>query len=134
METEVGRDKLGMSDTISILVIDDEENLRRTMAMILNRQGYFVVTAGSVAEARKCVQAGTYNLAFLDLKLPDGNGLTLLPELRSQYPHMPVIILTAHDNLGVALEAVESGARDFLLKPVDPPVLLARIKEILAEG
>jgi DNA-binding response OmpR family regulator len=123
-----------MSDTASILVIDDEENLRRTMKLILQREGYVVTTAGSIADARKCLQAGTFNLVFLDLKLPDANGLTLLPELRSQYPHMPVIILTANDKLGVACESVQNGARDYLLKPVDPPFLLARIKEVLAEA
>ena len=122
-----------MLDPIKILVIDDEEYLRRTLALILKRQGYSVETAASVADAKKCLQAATFNLAFLDLKLPDANGLTFLPELRSRYPTMPVIILTAHDNLGVALEAIECGAADFLLKPVDPPFLLARIKEALAK-
>jgi DNA-binding response OmpR family regulator len=121
-----------MSDTTSILVIDDEENLRRTLALILKREGYVVTTAASVAEARKCLLANTFNLAFLNLKLPDASGLTLLPELRSQYPDMLVMILTAHDKLGVALEAVRNGARDYLLKPIDPPFLLARIKEVLA--
>jgi DNA-binding response OmpR family regulator len=123
-----------MSDTVSILVVDDEENLRRTLALILQREGYTVETAGSVKEARGCLEAGAYDLVFLDLKLPDASGLTLLPEMRSQYPEMPVLILTAHDKLGVALEAVRSGAREYLLKPVDPPVLLARVREILAEG
>jgi DNA-binding response OmpR family regulator len=54
--------------------------------------------------------------------------------MRSQYPDMPVLILTAHDKLGVALEAVRGGARDYLLKPIDPPVLLARVKEVLEES
>ncbi len=121
-----------MSDTASILVVDDEENLRRSLAMILERVGYSVTTAASVAEARNCLQSGAYNLVFLDLKLPDAGGHTLLPELHSQYPDMPVIILTAHDKLGVALDADRSAAVDFLLKPVDPAILLARIKEVLA--
>jgi DNA-binding response OmpR family regulator len=123
-----------MSEPASILVIDDEENLRRTMKLILQREGYVVTTAGSIADARKCLQAGSFNLAFLDLKLPDGSGLSLLPEIRSQYPHMLVIILSAHDKMDVALEAINNGASDYLLKPVDPPFLLARIKEVLAEG
>jgi DNA-binding response OmpR family regulator len=123
-----------MSAKASILVVDDEENLRRTLALILQREGYSVTTAASVKEARGCLEAGAYDLVFLDLKLPDASGLTLLPELHRQFPEMPVLILTAHDKLGVALEAVRNGARDYLLKPIDPPVLIARVKEVLAEG
>ncbi len=123
-----------MTAKASILVVDDEENLRRTLALILQREGYSVMTAASVMEARGCIQAEAFDLVFLDLKLPDASGLTLLPEICRQYPDMPVLILTAHDKLGVALEAVRGGAHDYLLKPIDPPVLLARVKEILAEG
>jgi DNA-binding NtrC family response regulator len=123
-----------MTTKASILVVDDEENLRRTLALILQREGYTVMTAASVMEARGCIQAGGFDLVFLDLKMPDASGLTLLPDLRSQYPDMPVLILTAHDKLEIALEAVRGGARDYLLKPIDPPILLARVKEVLAEG
>ncbi len=123
-----------MTENASILVVDDEENLRRTLALILQREGYNVMTAASVGEARGCLETNEFDLVFLDLKLPDASGLTLLPEMRSQHPAMPVIILTAHDKLGSALEAVRYGALDYLLKPVDPPVLLARVKEVLAGG
>jgi DNA-binding response OmpR family regulator len=123
-----------MTGKASILVVDDEENLRRTLALILQREGYTVTTTASVKEARSCIEAGPFDLVFLDLKLPDDSGLTLLPELRTRYPAMPVLILTAHDKLGAALEAIRGGARDYLLKPVDPLVLLARVKEVLAES
>ncbi len=123
-----------MTTNASILVVDDEENLRRTLALILQREGYVVTTAASVKEASGCLEASAFDLVCLDLKLPDASGLTLLPEIHSQYPDMPVLILTAHDKLGVALEAVRGGARDYLLKPIDPPILLARVKEVLAEG
>lgn len=123
-----------MADKASILVVDDEENLRRTLALILKREGYHVTVAANVTEAHSCLQSETFNLVFLDLKLPDGNGLSLLPEIRRDHPDTPVLILTAHDKLGVAIEAVTHGARDYLLKPVDPPVLLKRVKEVLAEG
>ena len=123
-----------MANTATILVVDDEENLRRTLALILQREGYHVITAASVKEARGCLESDAFDLVFLDLKLPDASGLTLLPEIRDQYPDMPVLILTAHDKLGVALEAVRYGARDYLLKPVDPPILIARVKELLARG
>jgi len=118
----------------SILLIDDEENLRRTLAMILAREGYQVDTAATIKEARERVETSTYNLIFLDLKLPDANGLSLLPELRKRFPNMPVLILTAHDKLDSAVEAVRQGARDYLLKPIDPLLIIQRVKEILAEG
>jgi DNA-binding response OmpR family regulator len=121
-----------MTRKATILVVDDEENLRRTLALILQREGYSVTTAASVGEARECLKAGAIDLVFLDVKLPDASGLTLLTEMRDQYPGVPVLILTAHDKLGVALEAVRNGAHDYLLKPVDPPILIARVKEVLA--
>ncbi len=122
-----------MPDNSSILLIDDEENLRRTLALILKRAGYQVNTAATVMEARQRLAASTYDLTFLDLKLPDADGLTLLPELRSRFPSMPVLVLTAHDKLDAAIEAVRQGARDYLLKPVDPPLILQRVKALLAE-
>ncbi len=118
----------------TILVVDDEENLRRTLAIILQRAGYEVITAGTIEGARQCVLSSPFKLVFLDLKLPDGSGLTFLPELRKQFPDMPVLILTAHDKLDAAIEAVRNGARDYLLKPVDPPVIIKRVEEILAES
>lgn len=123
-----------MTAEASILVIDDEENLRRTLALILQREGYTVSTAGNVQEARRCLQADSFSLVFLDLKMPDANGMTLLPELHERFPRMPVLVLTAHDKLDAALEAVRGGARDYLLKPVDPTVIIQRVREVLAEG
>lgn len=122
-----------MPDKASILVIDDEENLRRTLAIILQRAGYEVITAGTVREARQKLEVSACDLAFLDLMLPDTNGLDFLPELRDQYPNMPVVILTAHDRLDSAIEALRNGAWDYMLKPVDPPMIIQRVKEILAE-
>jgi len=117
----------------SILLVDDEENLSRTLAMILQREGYIVKTAASIKEARQCLEDDAYDLAFLDLKLPDESGLNFLPEVRSKFPDMPVVILTAYDKLDAAIEAVRKGARDYLLKPIDPPLIIKRVEDILAE-
>lgn len=125
---------INMPDKPSILLIDDEENLRRTLALILEREGYKVDTAATVKEARQRIETCSYDLTFLDLKLPDANGLTLLPDLRSRFPNMPVLVLTAHDKLDAAIEAVRQGARDYLLKPLDPPLIIQRVKEVLSEA
>ncbi len=123
-----------MPDKPAILLVDDEENLRRTLAMILMRAGYQVETAANIKEAQVFLDNSSFRLVFLDLKLPDANGLTLLPELRRRFPRMPVLILTAHDKLDAAIEAVRQGAHDYLLKPIDPPLLIQRVKDVLGES
>jgi DNA-binding response OmpR family regulator len=122
-----------MSTAYTILIIDDEPNLRRSLALILQRAGYGVTTAESAEQVQQYLQAGAYDLVFLDLKMPDINGLELLPQIRTLYPEMPVLILTAHATLDSAIEAVRKGARDYLLKPIDPEQILSRVSEILDE-
>ncbi len=122
-----------MPSASSILIIDDEANLRRSLALILQKAGYSVTSAASGQEAIQYLQSGAYDLSFLDLKMPDKNGLELLPELRKLYPDMPVLILTAHATLESAIEAVRRGARDYLIKPIDPQTILIRVEEILSE-
>ena len=123
-----------MSSSSTILVIDDEPNLRSTLSLIFQRAGYLVTVAANAGEALDCLRSGPFSLVFLDLRLPGVDGMTLLPEIRCLHPAMPVLILTAHDNLESALEAIRHGARDYLLKPVDPILLLTRVEEILAEA
>jgi DNA-binding response OmpR family regulator len=122
-----------MTSAHTILIIDDEPNLRRSLALILQRAGYAVTTADNAAQVHQCLEAGAYDLVFLDLKMPDINGLDLLPQIRARYAEMPVLILTAHATLDSAIEAVRKGARDYLLKPIDPEVILCRVSEVLAE-
>jgi DNA-binding response OmpR family regulator len=117
----------------SILIIDDEPNLRRSLGMILQHAGYTVTTAATAEEALHLLQAGAYDLAFLDIKLPDQSGIQLLPQIKAIYPEMPVLILTAHATLDTAIEAVRSGARDYLLKPIDPEDILKRVENTLKE-
>ena len=122
-----------MSVQNTIMVIDDEPNLCRTLALVLQKAGYSVTTAGNAQEVNQCLKAGGYDLVFLDLQMPDVNGMDLLPEIRRMYPETPVLILTAHATLESAMEAVRQGARDYLLKPINPEHILARVREILAE-
>lgn len=122
-----------MGTSHSILVIDDEPNIRRSLSMILQRAGYTITTVGTAAEALQLLQAGAFDLTFLDIKLPDQNGIQLLPQIRELYAEMPVLILTAHATLDTAIGAVRLGARDYLLKPIDPEVILQRVSTILSE-
>jgi DNA-binding response OmpR family regulator len=117
----------------TILVIDDEPNLRLTLSDILCAQGYSVLDVGHAADALRLLEGGAFDLMFLDLQMPDVNGLTLLAQVRQRYPDMPVLILTAHASLETAIEAVRLGASDYLFKPVAPQVILARVAQVLAE-
>jgi DNA-binding response OmpR family regulator len=122
-----------MAGVFSILIVDDEANLRRSLAMILQHAGYQVTAAGDAAEALRYLEAGEFHLAFLDIKMPDMDGMTLLTEIHEKYPSMPVFILTAHATLETAVQALRFGARDYLLKPLDPEVILKRADEVLEE-
>ncbi len=122
-----------MTSANSIFIIDDEPILRQTLTAILQRKGYQVSSAASIQEARQILQKGAFDLVFLDLKMPGGGGMELLPEIRKMYPEMPVVILTAHATLDSAVGAVRQGASDYLLKPIDPERLLQRVLEILSQ-
>jgi DNA-binding response OmpR family regulator len=122
-----------MGTNHSILIIDDEPNLRRSLGLILQRAGYSITTAGNAAEALHLLKAGAFDLTFLDIKLPDQNGIQLLPQIRDIYPDMPILILTAHATLDTAIGAVRLGARDYLLKPIDPVDILKRVQTLLNE-
>jgi DNA-binding response OmpR family regulator len=122
-----------MTSANTILIIDDEPNLRKSLALILQRADYAVTAAESAGKALQCLEAGAYDLVFLDLMMPEINGLDLLPDIRKKYPEMPVLILTAHATLESAIDAIRKGASDYLLKPLDPAQILQRVQEVLAD-
>ncbi len=117
----------------SILIVDDEPKLARSLSLVFQRSDYRVTTAPDAASALQLLQAGAYDLVFLDIRLPDQSGIQLLPQIHGLYPDMPVVILTAHATLETAIGAVRAGARDYLLKPINPEDILARTKKILDE-
>jgi DNA-binding response OmpR family regulator len=122
-----------MTSPNSILIVDDEDRLRLSLSLILQKENYRVETAANAEEALVCLQSHSYDLMFLDLNLPGISGIDLLVEVHRRVPHMPVLILTAHAVLESAIQAVRLGARDYLIKPVEPMLILARVAEILAE-
>lgn len=115
----------------SVLIIDDDDNLRFTLAMILQKAGYRVTTAENAESALNILKAGVYDLAFLDLKMPGMEGTELLVHLRELYTDMPVLILTAHASLDSSIHAVRFGARDYLIKPMSPQSVLERVEQVL---
>jgi two-component system response regulator MtrA len=122
-----------MAENQTILIVDDEINLSRSLGLILQRAGYIVSTAETAEQALQLLHAGAFDLVFLDIKLPDQSGIQLLPRIRDLYPDMPVLILTARATLETAIESVRAGARDYLLKPIDPENILSRVNQLLSE-
>jgi DNA-binding response OmpR family regulator len=116
-----------------ILLIDDEAGLRLTFACILGDEGYAVTTAANGLEALRALALDDYDLAYLDIHLPEMDGLAVLKEIHQRYPELPVILITAHASVQSAVEAMRLGASDYLLKPVDPTTLIARTHTVLDE-
>ena len=118
----------------SILIVDDDEHLSMTLSFILQKENYRVETATSAKEALSCLRLHQYDLMFLDLNLPGMGGIDLLVEVHKHYPQMPVLILTAYAALDSAIEALRLGARDYLIKPVEPVEILTRVAKVLSEN
>ena len=114
-----------------ILIIDDEASLRRTMARILQRAGYEVTTAANGEEGLALVSEHSFDLVYLDIRMPDMSGLDLLKTIHAKLPELPVILFTAQPDLNSAVEAVRSGATDYLLKPLKPQMVIDRTNAIL---
>jgi DNA-binding response OmpR family regulator len=115
-----------------ILIIDDEATLRHTLARILQRAGLEVTTAASGAEGLAFLSQQSFDLVYMDLRMPDMNGTETLKVIHSKFPEIPVILFTAQPDLNSAVEAVRHGATDYLLKPLQPQALIDRTQAILA--
>ncbi len=119
-----------MCSSRTILVVDDDPNLRETLALILQQAGYQVAVADSAEAALKCLRTSDYALAFLDVKMPGRDGLSILPEIRRLYPGLPVLILSAYDPTDSERHIWERNASGFLTKPVEPTKILAEIRTL----
>jgi two-component system response regulator MtrA len=116
-----------------ILIIDDEAGLRQTMARILLRAGFEVTTVASGKETLAIINEHAFDLVYLDIRMPDMNGLEVLKLIHAQYPELPVLLFTAQPDLHSAVEALRRGATDYLMKPLKPEVIVDRTRAILSE-
>jgi DNA-binding response OmpR family regulator len=116
-----------------ILVIDDDATVRRSLEVALKKNGYNVDAAETGKEAIKKSKRRYYNLALVDLRLPNMDGIELLTKMRRTVPEMVKIIITGYPTLENAVEAVNRGADCYIVKPYSMEVLLMKIKEHLQE-
>ena len=116
-----------------ILVVDDDDMIRDGFKAILESDGHHVDTAKSGLEALERTEGDIYNLALLDIKLPDIEGTELLVEMHEDTPRMMKIMVTGHATLENAVEALNLGADAFIMKPVKPKELLRVVEEKLKE-
>lgn len=117
----------------SILIIEDDANIRQTLSTILQQKGYKTDTAKNGQEAIQKSKTKFFNLALLDIKLPDMEGTKLLTTLHEDMPKMMKIMITGYPSLENAVEALNKGADAYIIKPVKPDKLLALIEEKLQE-
>lgn len=120
-----------MSKPARILVIDDDESVRKALVAALEHEGYVVDSAESGSEAIRKSHENFYNLALIDIRLPDMEGTRLLSEMNETVPRMVKIIVTGYASLPNAIEALKRGADDYVMKPSNIENLLASVKERL---
>ena len=114
-----------------VLVVDDEPAIAEGLRLILEREGYVVQTAVSIAEASARMDDADFSVALVDLVLPDGDGMGLLKMLRSRDPDIEVIIMTGHGSISKAVEATKEGAFYFVTKPFDSAEMLTLLGKAL---
>ncbi|WP_407275864.1 sigma-54-dependent transcriptional regulator [Halothiobacillus sp. DCM-1] len=113
------------------LIVDDELDIRTLIALALKREGVTCHLAADLAEARQHLQqhGATLGFCLTDMRLPDGDGLDLLDEIRAQWPNLPVAVITAHGQVDAAVRALKAGAFDFVSKPIEHAVLKRLLRD-----
>ena len=109
------------------LIVDDEPDIRELLEITLGRMKLDTRSARNVKEARDWLAREPFDLCLTDMRLPDGTGMELVQHIQQRYPHVPVAMITAYGSLDTAINALKTGAFDFLTKPVD----LTRLRELV---
>lgn len=115
-----------------ILVVDDSKNIRESLAWLLTEDGNEVVTCASGEEAQALLTAETFDLLFLDVKLPGRSGLEVLADISPRHTGLKVIMISGHADLATAVTATKMGAYDFFEKPLNPEKIILELKKLRA--
>lgn len=120
-----------MAEKQNVMIVEDEKEIRELVALHLLRQGYKVFEASSVEEAIAKLTMEPISLFVLDWMLPGKAGVDLIPHIKVKHPHATVLMLTAKTEPQDIVEGLEKGADDYVTKPFEPAVLMARVKALL---
>ncbi|MEW5745736.1 MAG: sigma-54 dependent transcriptional regulator [Nitrospirota bacterium] len=121
-------------DTLyTVLIVEDKESMAAMLANVFEAEGFGVRTAASVQDGLARLSAERISVVVTDLKLGDGDGMTLVSEIRQSFPFIPVVVMTAYGSIERAVAAIKQGAYDFIAKPFDPDHLVVLVKRALSE-
>ena len=117
-----------------ILIVEDDDAALFGYERYLAKNGFASKSAANLSDARNAVSSDHFDAVLLDLKLPDGNGVDWIPEVKAMYPSLPIIIVSGSGDIPTAVKATKYGAEDFLIKPVDMIDLKAALEKCLEIG
>jgi UDP-3-O-[3-hydroxymyristoyl] N-acetylglucosamine deacetylase len=126
-------DTLNMT-TKTVLVVDDEEGIRKTLNAVLQDEGYQCLTASSGKEALELLESNIPDLVLLDIWMPVMDGLEVLQIIKNRYPDLPVVMISGHATIQTAVQATKLGAREFIEKPLDLHGTLDCVKRALYQN
>ncbi|MAG97344.1 MAG: ActR/PrrA/RegA family redox response regulator transcription factor [Alphaproteobacteria bacterium] len=118
---------IGVTEERTLLIVDDDEPFRARLSRAMESRGFVVDAAGGITDAVELARTSRPAFAVVDLKLLDGSGLDIVPELREIRADMRIIILTGYGNIATAVAAVKQGAVDYLAKPADADAIVAAL-------
>ena len=117
--------------SLNILIVDDEVNIRKTLSVCLETEGYRVIAVSNYKDALTEAARRSFELAFVDLRLGTENGLDLIPALLAQTPWLKIIVITAYASIDTAVEAMRRGATDYLPKPFTPAQVKLAVQKVV---
>ncbi len=115
----------------ALLLIEDDESARFGYEQYLRTEGYLVTSADSLQGAKELTTSQRFDAVLLDLKLPDGNAVDWIPELKNTHPHTPILVISGVNDIPTAVKATKNGAENYLTKPIDMEVLTKQIANAL---
>ena len=123
-----------MENTPSILIIDDEESMRRFLTVLLEKEGYRVISSTTGRAALQVLESDPIDAVITDLKMPDMDGIEVLEAIKGRWPQVPVVILTAHASVTSAIQAVNKGAFQYIEKKAKNDEIALVVKNALSMG
>ena len=122
-----------MKKEATIMVVDDEENMRESLKDIFEEEGYKIILSDSGKDAIKKIEKYEINVVVSDVRMPEMDGFELLHEIKKIKPEIPFIMITAYSTTKLGVRAMKEGAKDYIEKPFDPDELLIIISKIIKQ-